>query len=67
MKLLAQIFLLPFAREAVSDLVGKAGFPQLLLSPINFEGLYQQKQQQRKVESEGEGETESAAQDTPQQ
>ena len=35
--------LLPFAREAVSDLVGKAGFPQLLLSPINFEGLYQQK------------------------
>jgi len=35
--------LLPFAREAISDLVGKAGFPQLLLSPINFEGLYQQK------------------------
>jgi preprotein translocase subunit SecB len=39
--------LLPFAREAVSDLVGKAGFPQLLLSPINFEGLYQQKLQQK--------------------
>ena len=39
--------LLPFAREAVSDLVGKAGFPQLLLSPINFEGLYQQKLQQQ--------------------
>ena len=37
--------LLPFAREAVSDLVGKAGFPQLLLTPINFEGLYQQKLQ----------------------
>lgn len=35
--------LLPFAREAVSDLVTKAGFPQLLLSPINFEALYQQK------------------------
>jgi len=35
--------LLPFAREAISDLVGKAGFPQLLLSPINFEGLFQQK------------------------
>ena len=44
--------LLPFAREAVSDLVGKAGFPQLLLSPINFEGLYQQKlNQQAKGES----------------
>lgn len=37
--------LLPFAREAISDLVGKAGFPQLLLSPINFEALYYQKQQ----------------------
>lgn len=39
--------LLPFAREAVSDLVGKAGFPQLLLSPINFETLYQQKKLQQ--------------------
>ena len=35
--------LLPFAREAISDLVTKSGFPQLLLSPINFEALYQQK------------------------
>ena len=37
--------LLPFAREAISDLVGKAGFPQLLLTPINFEALHLQKQQ----------------------
>ncbi len=42
--------LLPFAREAVSDLVGKAGFPQLLLSPINFEGLYQQKLEHQAAE-----------------
>jgi len=35
--------LLPFVREAISDLVGKAGFPQLLLSPINFEALFHQK------------------------
>ena len=35
--------LLPFAREAVSDLVAKAGFPQLLLTPINFEALHLQK------------------------
>lgn len=40
--------LLPFAREAVCDLVGKAGFPQLLLSPINFEALYMQKHQAKK-------------------
>lgn len=45
--------LLPFAREAVSDLVGKAGFPQLLLSPINFEALYLQKHQAKKAEDEG--------------
>lgn len=37
--------LLPFAREAVADLVAKAGFPQLLLTPINFEALHLQKKQ----------------------
>jgi len=37
--------LLPFAREAISDLVTKAGFPQLLLSPINFEAMFHQKLQ----------------------
>ncbi len=36
--------LLPFVREAVNDLVGKGGFPQLLVNPINFEALYEQKQ-----------------------
>lgn len=36
--------LLPFAREALNDLVSKGGFPQFLLNPINFEALYQQKQ-----------------------
>lgn len=35
--------LLPFAREAVSDFIGKGGFPPLLLQPINFEALYEQK------------------------
>lgn len=35
--------LLPFAREAVNDFVSKGGFPQLLINPINFEALYQQK------------------------
>ena len=37
--------LLPFAREAISDLVTKGGFPQFLIAPINFESLYQQKKQ----------------------
>lgn len=34
--------LFPFAREAVSDLVTKGGFPPLLLAPINFDALYDQ-------------------------
>ena len=35
--------LLPYAREVLSSLIGKGGFPQLLLAPINFEALYEQK------------------------
>lgn len=51
--------LLPFAREAVSDMVGKAGFPQLLLSPINFETLYQQKEAARAQQAAESTEAES--------
>lgn len=32
--------LFPYAREVVSDLVAKGGFPQLLLEPVNFDGMY---------------------------
>lgn len=39
--------LFPYAREAVSDLVTRAGFPPVLLNPINFEALYAQQQQQQ--------------------
>lgn len=35
----------PYAREAVSDAVLKAGFPPLMLQPVNFEMLYMQQQQ----------------------
>ena len=35
--------LFPFAREAITDLVGKGGFPQLLLGPLDFQSLYRQK------------------------
>lgn len=34
--------LFPFAREAVAELVARGGFPQLLLQPIDFAGLYQE-------------------------
>lgn len=32
--------LFPFVRETIADLVQRAGFPQLLLQPINFDALY---------------------------
>jgi preprotein translocase subunit SecB len=34
--------LFPYAREVISDLVAKGGFPQLLLAPVNFDALYSQ-------------------------
>jgi preprotein translocase subunit SecB len=38
--------LFPYAREVVSDLVNKGGFPQLILAPVNFDALYMQHLQQ---------------------
>ena len=32
--------LLPYAREVVSDLTSRGGFPPLLLNPVNFDALY---------------------------
>lgn len=47
--------LFPFAREAISELIAKGGFPQLLLQPVNFNALYtQQVQQQAAAQSEPE-------------
>lgn len=45
--------LFPYARETVSDTVNRAGFPPVLLAPVNFEALYQQRmaeQQNPKIE-----------------
>ena len=44
--------LFPFVREVVSDLVTRAGFPQLLLAPVNFDALYLQHQQKIAAEKE---------------
>lgn len=46
--------LLPFAREAINDFVSKGGFPQLLITPINFEALYQQKHAAAEKQAQGE-------------
>jgi len=34
--------LFPYLREVVSDLVTKGSFPQLVLTPVNFDALYAQ-------------------------
>jgi len=39
--------LFPYARETVSDMVNRAGFPPVLLAPVNFEALYQERLQQQ--------------------
>ncbi|MFQ6021352.1 MAG: protein-export chaperone SecB [Acidiferrobacterales bacterium] len=39
--------LMPFAREAVCDVVVKGGFPQLLIDLIDFQALYEDKQKNK--------------------
>ncbi|NOY70782.1 MAG: protein-export chaperone SecB [Gammaproteobacteria bacterium] len=49
--------LFPYAREAISDLIAKAGFPQLLLAPVNFDAIYAQHQQQIQAGEQAEPST----------
>ncbi len=39
--------LYPYARETISDLVTRGGFPPVLLAPVSFEALYAQRKQQQ--------------------
>ncbi|MCG8426039.1 MAG: protein-export chaperone SecB [Chromatiales bacterium] len=39
--------LFPYAREVISDLVSKGSFPQMLLTPVNFDALYAQHLQEQ--------------------
>lgn len=48
--------LFPYARETISTLITKAGFPEFLLQPINFDNLYAQSQKHRDETSAGENE-----------
>lgn len=42
--------LFPYAREVVSDIVVRGGFPQLILAPVNFDALYAQHLEQQQKE-----------------
>jgi len=41
--------LFPFAREVISELSTRGGFPPLMLQPVNFDALYQQHLQQKQT------------------
>lgn len=44
--------LFPYAREALTDVVTKGSFPQLVLQPINFDVLFAQHQQQATAQAQ---------------
>ncbi len=52
--------LFPYAREVISDVVVRGGFPQLILAPVNFDALYTQhveEQQKSGKKTEDDSET----------
>jgi len=51
--------LFPFAREVISDLVSKGGFPQMLVAPVNFDALFHKQMQEQQGEA-AEAEPEQA-------
>lgn len=55
----APTILFPYAREAIASLVSKGSFPEMHLSPINFEALYAQ----RLAEIEKEKEKQNSAEE----
>lgn len=43
--------LYPYARETISDAIVRAGFPPVLLNPVNFEALFQAQKAQEAEQS----------------
>ena len=43
--------LFPYARETISDLVARGGFPPLHLAPVNFDALYAEHMRRRQQEA----------------
>ncbi len=44
--------LFPYARQAVSDMILRGGFPPFLLPPVNFDALFQQSLQQQAAQGQ---------------
>ncbi len=48
--------LFPYARESISTMIQKGGFPEFILQPINFDALYLQGKQQQAAAQAAEAE-----------
>ncbi|NVJ64841.1 MAG: protein-export chaperone SecB [Gammaproteobacteria bacterium] len=46
--------LFPYVREAVSETIARGGFPRFVLSPINFNAMYEQALQQAQQQQAGQ-------------
>ncbi|MBD3730851.1 MAG: protein-export chaperone SecB [Sphingomonadales bacterium] len=46
--------LFPFARRVIADAVRDAGYPPMMIDPIDFNGIYLQQIQQRQAEQGGD-------------
>ena len=51
------LILFPFLRRIVADLTGDAGFAPLMLTPIDFASLFQQKMEANQKEVKTQAET----------
>ena len=51
--------LFPYAREVIAGLVSKGSFPEMHLSPINFDSLYAKRLQEQAAAAEANGRTAS--------
>ncbi len=56
--------LYPYARAAISDLIGNGGFPPFQLQPINFEALYTEGLRQRAAQAQKQQESLQAGTET---
>ena len=56
--------LFPYAREVVSDMSVRGGFPPLVMSPVNFDALYQQHMQQQQGQQDEASADDEAAEVT---
>jgi len=46
--------LFPYLRQTIDDLLNKGGFPSFLLTPVDFDAIYEEQMQQRQQKMQGD-------------